>query len=91
MSIRAYKLQKVVSAETSTFNFNNLFIAKWLSNEIMDMGDGEFLSVEKSAIQEPLDDADVAKHYGFGDEEMDIVRQMLKDCGDANFVEYLCC
>ena len=90
MSIRAYKLKRVEAAKQSTFNLSNKVISQWLSNEIYEMGDGDCLSVEASCISEPLDDPIVAKEYGFGDEEMAIARQMLKDCDGNDFVEYWC-
>lgn len=84
MSVRAYKLIKVVHAETPTFNC-------WHDEKIVALADknscyedGGELTFQQSTLEEALKDKTL------DEETITALKQMIKECGEDEMVTYYC-
>lgn len=84
MSVRAYKLIEIKTADEPTFNCYH-------DNEILELPyDGEYgegngiIAYNRYTIENKLTEANL------NPETKAILEQMLKDCGDEEYVEYYC-
>lgn len=84
MSVRAYKIEEIKRADSPTFNvgYDNKIVDLASQNGLTD--GGGMLGYEKEDIEDAL------KNWKVNKLQKEILEQMLKDCGDDNYVEYFC-
>lgn len=91
MSVRAYKLIEIKTAEDPTFNC-------WHDTDIFDLADSEnynenggIISFDKLVIEQEIIEIKEKKKLTQNDKEkLSILKQILKDIGDDFDVQYYC-
>lgn len=95
MSVRAYKLTEVKHAKEPTFNcWHNQDIFELAENKD-DYNEGGILTFNKEIIAAKLKlyqkiNKDIEQDTENLEENINILGQMLKDCGNDDFVDYYC-
>jgi len=78
MSIRAYKLIEIKTEKVPTFNYNEKEITM-----LADDSNADILCFQKETLEE--------KYNTINHEEIkNILAEMIKECGDEDYVEYHC-
>lgn len=95
MSVRAYKINKIDFEQKETFNLWHCdSIREWLIGngcyETMNDDGCGIMDVSRAHIQEVLKDKKEQESLGFDKEDIKILKQMLKDCGENDYVQYYC-
>lgn len=91
MSINGYKLKEIKHAECPTFSLSNEEINEWLCDigafTTLDLNGCGLVDIPRKTIEMELEDRPEQR---FGPESIAILREMLADCGEEDFITYYC-